>query len=338
MNTNRKILNHKFLPSEELWLSTVAANTDIPQRVQKAKLFGKIEKGFTPDSIDSRFYRDGALTAIGIRRFDSENTVFINADKIICEIRATILASPIVDQITIGTLVSRTGLSERDVRRALGLISDLGAFISGGTTGPDGKRQDVWLSGPNGYDEYLNYEDMDTLLDRQYDRTDPGFGFYGLNRSNGETTNASLDFGRLNTIDIKIKRDIAFVIMPIDPERPELVDVLDAIKNVCREFEIKAYRADEIEHQDVITKIVLAEIRECEYLIADLSDERPNVYYEVGYAHAMNKRPILFRRAGTKLHFDLAVHNVPTYKNIAELRELLRRRFEAILGRNASAT
>lgn len=123
--------------------------------------------------------------------------------------------------------------------------------------------------------------------------------------------------------------------MAIDRTKPELEDVYNAIKDVCQEFGIRAYRADEIEHQDRITDRVLSEISVAEFLIADLSYERPNVYYEIGYAHALKKKPILYRKSGTRLHFDLSVHNVPEYKNVTKLRDLLRGRLEAILGRKA---
>src|SRR6185312_4805975 len=132
----------------------------------------------------------------------------------------------------------------------------------------------------------------------------------------------------LNTIP-----NSAFIVMWMDPDHPELDDVCEVIKDVCRRFGVTAVRADDVEHSDQITELVLSRIASSEFIIADLTGERPNVYYEVGYAQAVGKRPILIRRLDTRIHFDLSVHNVRSYKNMTQLRELLIKRFESIMGR-----
>jgi len=120
----------------------------------------------------------------------------------------------------------------------------------------------------------------------------------------------------------------AFIMMPIDSQNPELDDIYDVYKECFSKFGVKAIRADDIEHEDVITKKIIEEIKTSEFLVGDLTNERPSVYYEIGYAHSLGRRVMLYRKKNTSIHFDLAAYNCPDYKNMKELKKILLKRLE----------
>ena len=132
---------------------------------------------------------------------------------------------------------------------------------------------------------------------------------------------------------VRFEPNTAFVMMPIDPSEHRLEDLYNEYKECFKRFEITAVRADEIEHQEVITDKIREKIKCSEFLLADLTAERPSVYYEIGYAHALGRKVIMFRSNETKLHFDLAGYNCPDYQNLTKLREKLISRLEHMTNR-----
>ena len=126
--------------------------------------------------------------------------------------------------------------------------------------------------------------------------------------------------------------------MNIDPNNADLQDRYNTIRECFAEFDIDARSANEIEHSDVITEKICERIRVSEFLLADLTEERPNVYYEVGYAHALGRSVIMYRKQSSRLHFDLASYNCPDYRNLTELKTKLLKRLEDITNRKPKST
>ena len=67
-------------------------------------------------------------------------------------------------------------------------------------------------------------------------------------------------------------------------------------------------------------------IEDAEFLIVDLTDGKPNVYYELGYAHGVGNEEydiLLIAKEGTELPCDVASLSVHFYSSTEHLRKIV---------------
>lgn len=103
-----------------------------------------------------------------------------------------------------------------------------------------------------------------------------------------------------------------------------------AIKPIVKKFKYRTLRIDEIQDSGRITNQILEEIAQSAVVLADLTGERPNCYYEAGFAHAIGKEIVFTIKKGAIIHFDLAGHRFIEWDTEEELRKELLKRFKAI--------
>ncbi|UAL07449.1 MAG: hypothetical protein KRP56_06390 [Candidatus Methanogranum gryphiswaldense] len=129
--------------------------------------------------------------------------------------------------------------------------------------------------------------------------------------------------------DQKIKKKKCFVISTIgkedSKERMHADKFLKYIaKSIEEEYAVK--RADEYSFSGEIKEKIIREIYESDLIIADLTFDNPNVYYELAFAHTINKPTIVFKTKKTEMYFDtkdmkiISYDDTFDYGNIDEIR------------------
>jgi hypothetical protein len=86
---------------------------------------------------------------------------------------------------------------------------------------------------------------------------------------------------------------------------PQMDPVYHAIALAAQAVGLRAERVKDVPGDYRITGQILTMIRRARLVIADLTDERPNVYFELGYARGLGKTVITILRSGTTAHFDV---------------------------------
>lgn len=103
-----------------------------------------------------------------------------------------------------------------------------------------------------------------------------------------------------------------FVIMPFDEESKDLYEHMKEVIN-NKHDNVEIYRADDLLNQQNILKDIVESIYTANLIIADLTSLNPNVFYELGLAHAFKKDVILLTQDVDELPFDLRSYRVIPY-------------------------
>ena len=121
-----------------------------------------------------------------------------------------------------------------------------------------------------------------------------------------------------------------FVAMPFTPELEDVyhLGILESVKEAGAACE----RADEIQHTGGIVEKVYASIRGADAVIAEVTNANPNVFYEIGFAHAIEKPVVLLTKDISNAPFDLRGYNHIQYSSIRELRSKLTLMLKALAG------
>jgi hypothetical protein len=96
---------------------------------------------------------------------------------------------------------------------------------------------------------------------------------------------------------------LCFVLMPFDKKFQPLYD--DQVRPSVEAAGLRCERADDIRGTNVITWDIWEKINRARFLIAELTDRNPNVFYELGLAHALSKDVILITQSMEFVPFDL---------------------------------
>lgn len=109
----------------------------------------------------------------------------------------------------------------------------------------------------------------------------------------------------------------------------------DVIMPVVEDAGLEAYRVDDVYRPGIILQDIIQGIVESELIIAEITPPNPNVFYELGYAHALDKPSILLADRQKELPFDIRSYRCIFYDNTIKgkkaVEETLRKHLTSIL-------
>lgn len=106
-----------------------------------------------------------------------------------------------------------------------------------------------------------------------------------------------------NEIESTTPKPFIFVLMPFDKKFDDIYKY--GIKGAAEKVGAYAERVDEQNFTEGILDRIFNQINKADVIVADMTGRNENVYYEVGYAHALGKIVLLVTQNDNDIPFDL---------------------------------
>jgi len=132
--------------------------------------------------------------------------------------------------------------------------------------------------------------------------------------------------------NIPLKSNKCFVLMPFN--EPWSEETYIAIKDILEKDEYQVSRADE-DYSDRSLEKIWISINEARIIIADITNDNPNVLYELGIAHTVGKKVIVISQSRKDLPFNLRTVDYlaysPSYEGYRKLGREISKKIDKFL-------
>lgn len=132
---------------------------------------------------------------------------------------------------------------------------------------------------------------------------------------------------------ISIKDNLVYVLMSFNKNNPKLIDNYNAIRRAINGLNrnLICKRLDDSRGSYKISDECKKQINECRIAVFDLTENKQNVYYELGYAQGIGKTCILTAEDGTEEQFYSNEYKILYYKSVTELEYKLTMEIDKLL-------
>jgi hypothetical protein len=124
----------------------------------------------------------------------------------------------------------------------------------------------------------------------------------------------------VNIRNIKVIKKRVFVLTPFHPKYEHTYKL---IQSVCARLHLECVRGDEEFKPGAVLSHILELMAQASIIVVNIDGRNPNVYYELGIAHAIGKKTILLASDIDDVPFDLQSQRIVLYKTDEELERTL---------------